>query len=105
MFNKDEFRATATAVESIKHFCYREREQANTRNPNPTGQLITIEQSYLIAKISEALGSIVSGDFTDTRMWRDLLRWSELGLDYSTSANVKTDALSETPLSPTQGNS
>lgn len=100
MFDKDEFTATAIAVESIKHFCYREREQANARKPDSARQPITVEQSYLIAKVSEALGSIVSRDFTDACAWKDLLRWSELGLDYSLSTPEKSPALPETP---TQG--
>lgn len=79
---------TATAVESIKHFCLRELEKSKTSPQSPPMQ---VEESYLISKIAEALGELVSNDFTNTPSWAALAEWAAVGVNYSRRYGEKTD--------------
>ena len=93
MMDLEKFTRTATAAEAIKHFCYQEREKA-CKADNPGTGTMTVQESYLIAKLAESLGELVSGSFTDSDAWSVLCSWAELGQDF---------ALTETrrPFSPT----
>ena len=90
---------TATAVESIKHFCLRELE--NSRS-TLQGQPMQVEESYLISKLAEALGELVSDDFTHTPSWAALAEWAAVGMNYSRENSINISAPPIPVGSPTQ---
>lgn len=90
---------TATAVESIKHFCLRELEKSKA---NPQSQPMQVEESYLISKIAEALGELVSKDFTHTPSWTALAEWAAVGMNYSRENNINISAPTNPVSNPTQ---
>lgn len=93
---------TATAVESIKHFCLRELEKSKA---DPQSQPMQVEESYLISKIAEALGELVSDDFTHTPSWAALAGWATIGMNYSRGDDKKASTTPNPVTSTIQGSS
>ena len=90
----------ATAVESIKHFCLRELEKSKD---SPQSQPMQVEESYLISKIAEALGVLVSENFSDTSSWTALAGWAAIGMEYSRGNNINISTPPNPVTQPIQG--
>lgn len=83
MTNIDKFKNMTRVVESIKQFCFKERLEtiravAKEHNVD-TPSTLQAEEMFLIGKVSESLGMLITGDMFDKSQWETLSNWVAAG--------------------------